>query len=81
MESFSSIKVCYVQDLHIQLKYLNRNSAKNILISSKKKKKKQKKKINFYVKLTKAKSSFDSNQIFSKLWLYMGSSYTWCNSK
>ena len=52
-------------------KYLNKNSIKNILISSGKKKKKQwkSKQFNLYEKLTKSKSNFDSNQIFSKFWL------------
>ena len=43
---------------------------KYILISSQKKKKKSKQ-FNFYKKLTKEKYNFDSNQIFSKLWLYI----------
>ena len=50
--------------------YLNRNITKKLLISlPKKKKKKNSKQFNLYRKLTKTKSNFDSNLIFSKLWL------------
>ena len=51
-----------------QTKYLNRNCIKKLYSLVQKKKKKQKsKQFNLNEKLTRAKSNFDSNKIFSKL--------------
>ena len=70
MRSFISITGCYIQYLFIQIILIETlQKKKKMLISlPKKKKSKKSKQFNLYGKLTKAKSNFDSNLIFSKLW-------------
>ena len=53
-------------------KIFEQKQYKNMLSSSEKKiKKKKSKQFNLYGNLTKAKFKFESNQIFSKHWLYI----------
>ena len=74
MRSFISITGCYIQYLFIQIiliETLQKKKKKCSLVYQKKIKKiksKKSKQFNLYGKLTKAKSNFDSNLIFSKLW-------------
>ena len=70
MRSFISITGCYIQYLFIQIILIETLQKKCSLVYRKKKKKnsKKSKQFNLYGKLTKAKSNFDSNLIFSKLW-------------
>ena len=71
MRSFISITGCYIQYLFIQIiliETLQKKKKKCSLVYQKKKKSKKSKQFNLYGKLTKAKSNFDSNLIFSKLW-------------
>ena len=60
MRLFSLITIFQVQDLRIQNILIN-NNIKNMLISLEKKQQQKSKQFNFYGKLTKIKSNFDSN--------------------
>jgi len=69
MRSFILITVCYIQYLFKQIILIETLQKKCSLVYKKKKQKNKKsKQFNLYGKLTKTKSHFDSNLIFSKLW-------------